>query len=50
MCPAIDNPARCESRAIISFLYTKNTGVEEILRELFAVYGQNVMTEGTVRQ
>jgi hypothetical protein len=38
MCPAIDNPASCEVCTVISY------------RELCTVYGQNVMSEGTIRQ
>jgi hypothetical protein len=50
MCPAIDNPASYEIRAvIIFFLHAKNLSVAEIHRELCAVYGQNVMSERTVR-
>jgi hypothetical protein len=40
-CPAIGNPASCEIRAVIRFLHAKNMSA--------AVYGQNVMSEGTVR-
>jgi hypothetical protein len=36
MCPAIDNPARCEIRAVVRFLHAKNMSVEEIHRELCA--------------
>jgi hypothetical protein len=50
MCPAIDNPARCKIRAIIRFLHAKNMSAAEIHSELRAVYSQNVMSEGTVRQ
>jgi hypothetical protein len=51
MCPAIDNPTSCEIRAVIRFLHAKNKSAAEIYRELCAaVYGQNVMSEGTVRQ
>jgi hypothetical protein len=50
MCPAIDNPASCKICAIIRFLYAKNISAAEIRRELCAVYGQNAMNEGTVRQ
>jgi transposase len=32
------------------FLHAKNTRAAKIHRELCAVYGQNVMSEGTVRQ
>jgi hypothetical protein len=51
MCSATDNPASCKIRAVILFLYAKNMSNEEIHRELCAtVYGQNVMSEETVRQ
>jgi transposase len=50
MCPATDNPAPCEIRAVIRFLHPKNMTAAEIHNELCAVYGQNVMSEGTVRQ
>jgi hypothetical protein len=48
MCAVIDNPTRNEIRALIRFLHTKNMTAAEIHRELcMAVYGQNVMSEGT---
>jgi hypothetical protein len=50
MCPAIDNPTSCEICTVIRFLWAKSVSSVEIHRELCAVYGQNVMTEGTVRQ
>jgi hypothetical protein len=51
MCSAIDNPASCESRAVIRFLHTKHMTAAEIHLELCAaVYGQIVMSEGTLRQ
>jgi hypothetical protein len=50
MCPAIDNPTICEIRPVIRFLHTKNMSDVEIHNELCAVYGQNVLSEGTVRQ
>jgi hypothetical protein len=50
MCPAIDNAASCEIRAVIRFLHAKNMSAVEVHRELCAVYGQNVTSEGTVRQ
>jgi hypothetical protein len=49
-CPAIDNPASCEIYADVRFLHAKNMSASEIHRELCAVYGRNVMSEGTVRQ
>jgi hypothetical protein len=50
MCPTIDKSASFEVRAIIRFLHAKNMSAAEIHRELYPVYGQNVMREGTVRQ
>jgi hypothetical protein len=51
VCPAIDNPASCEIRTVFDFLHTENMSAVEIHRELCtAVYGQNLMGEGTVRQ
>jgi hypothetical protein len=50
MCPAIDNPTSCEIHAVVHFLHAKNMSAEEIHRELCAVYGQNVMSAGIVRQ
>jgi transposase len=49
LCPAIDNPSSCEIRAVICLLHAKNMSSAEIHQEL-CVYGQNVMSEGTVRQ
>jgi hypothetical protein len=50
MCPATDNPASCELRAVILHLHTKIMTAAEIHRELCTVYGPNVMSEGTGRQ
>jgi hypothetical protein len=51
MCPATYNPASCEIRAVIRFLQVKNMSAAEIRRELYsAVYSQNIISEGTVRQ
>jgi hypothetical protein len=51
MCPAIDNSVCCEIRAVIRLLHAKNVIAAEIHRELCAaVYGQNVINDGTVRQ
>jgi hypothetical protein len=49
MYPAIDNPASREIRAVIRFLHAKNMSAAEIHFELRVVYGQNVISEGTVR-
>jgi hypothetical protein len=50
MCAATDNPASCEIRFVVHCLHAKDISVAEIHRELRAVYGRNVMSEGTVRQ
>jgi transposase len=50
MCPVIDNHTSCKIRAIIRFLHTKNMSAAEMHCELCAVYGEIVMSEGTVRQ
>jgi hypothetical protein len=50
MYPAIDNPASCEIPSVIRILHAKNTSAAEIHHELCAVYGQNIMSERTVRQ
>jgi hypothetical protein len=50
MCPVIDNLASCEICAVIQFLHDKNMSAVEIHRELCVVYGQNIVSEGTVRQ
>jgi hypothetical protein len=50
MCPAIDHSASCEIRSVIHFLHARTMSAAKIHHELFAVYGQNVMSEGTVRQ
>jgi hypothetical protein len=49
-CPANDNPASCEICAVIRCLHAKNITAAEIHLELCTVYGQNVMSERTVRQ
>jgi hypothetical protein len=50
MYPAVDNPASCEIRAVILFLHAKNVSAVEIHRELWVVYGQTAVSQGTVRQ
>jgi hypothetical protein len=50
MCPTIDNPVGCEICTVINFLHAKNMCAEEFHCELCTVKGQNVMSEGTVRQ
>jgi hypothetical protein len=51
MCSAIDNPARCEIRPIVSILRSRNMSATKIQRELcMAVYDRNVMSKGITRQ
>jgi hypothetical protein len=51
MCPVTNNPASCEIHAVIRFLHSKNMNAVEIHRELcMAVHGQNIISEGTVKQ
>jgi hypothetical protein len=50
MCPAMDNPSTCEIRPDIRFLHAENVSAVEIHCELCTVDGQNLMSEGTVRQ
>lgn len=50
MCAAIENPAKCEVRAVIRFLTAKQYSAAAIHRELCAVYGPSVMSEGVVRE
>ncbi|GBN74832.1 hypothetical protein AVEN_137482-1 [Araneus ventricosus] len=50
MCAAIENPAKCEVRRVIRFLWAKKLSAADIHRELCAVYGPNIMSEGSVRQ
>jgi hypothetical protein len=45
MCPAIDNRATCEVRAVIRFLHAKNINAAEIHRELCMVYCENVIVK-----
>jgi hypothetical protein len=46
----MDNPASSKIHAVILFRHVKNMSAAEIQYELCVVYGQNVMSEGTVRQ
>jgi hypothetical protein len=49
ICPATYNPSSCEIWAVIPFM-VKKMSAAEIFRELDAVYSQNVISEGTLRQ
>ncbi|GFX48095.1 HTH_48 domain-containing protein [Trichonephila clavipes] len=50
MCAAIENPAKCEVRGVIRFFWAKKLSAADIHRELCAVYGPNIMSEGVVHQ
>jgi hypothetical protein len=50
MCLAIDKPASYEICAVVCRLHKQNMSALEIHCELCTVYGQNVMSEGNVRQ
>jgi hypothetical protein len=50
MCPAIDNSVSCEICTVIRFLHAKNMSAVEIHCKFCVVYGQNIMSERTVRQ
>jgi hypothetical protein len=49
MCPMVVTPASCEICAVVCFLNSKNMSATEIHHELCVVYGQNVMSEVTIR-
>jgi hypothetical protein len=49
-CTEINNPASSEIRAVMRFLRAENISAAEIHSELWAVSGQNVMSEGTESQ
>ncbi|GBN19062.1 hypothetical protein AVEN_73128-1 [Araneus ventricosus] len=50
MCAAIENPAKCEMRGVIRFLWAKRLSAADIHRELCAAYGPNIMSEGVMRR
>ncbi|KAG8222726.1 hypothetical protein J437_LFUL008121 [Ladona fulva] len=50
MCAAIKNPAKCKVRAVIRVFTAKQYSAAAIHRELCAVYGPNVMSEGVVHE
>ncbi|XP_075229662.1 uncharacterized protein LOC142329169 isoform X20 [Lycorma delicatula] len=49
MCAVIENPAKCEVRAVIRFFTAKQYSAADIHRELCGVYGPKIMSEGVVR-
>jgi hypothetical protein len=51
MGPVVGNPTSCEIHAVTRFFRVKNMSAEKIHHELYTmISGQNVMSEGTVRQ
>lgn len=50
MPPIIVSPADCEVRAVIRFLSAKGLKAIDIHREICAVYGENIMSDGMVRK
>jgi hypothetical protein len=50
MSKKIENPAKCEVRALIRFLNVQNVRPIQIYRQLIAVYGEGVMNESDVRK
>jgi hypothetical protein len=45
---SIQNPAKCEVRAVIRFIYERRETGAEIYRQLFSVYGEVVMKRQNV--
>lgn len=50
MAARIESPADCEVRSVIRFLSAKGLKAIDIHREICAVYGQNIMSDGMVRK
>ncbi|KAF8788058.1 hypothetical protein HNY73_009594 [Argiope bruennichi] len=50
MCAAKENPAKCEVRLGVIMFFTAKGTCAAIHRELCAVYGPKVMSEGVVRE
>jgi hypothetical protein len=48
MCPVIDTPTSCKICTVIRFHQDKNMSAAEIHHALFAVYSQNIVSEGAV--
>jgi hypothetical protein len=46
----IENPTSCEIRSVIKSLNAKNVHLAEIYRQVCEVYGENAMSDGTVRR
>jgi hypothetical protein len=48
MAVSIQNPTKCEVRAVIRFLQAKGETAAEIHRQLLSVYGEDVMKRQNV--
>jgi hypothetical protein len=48
MAVSIQNPAKCEVRAVIRILHAKGETAPEIHRQLVSVYGEDVMNRQNV--
>ena len=50
MAATIDAPAKCELRSVIRFLQAEGRSAAEIHRRMSKVYGENFMSDGSVRE
>jgi hypothetical protein len=48
VCAAIPNPAKCEVRAVIRFLFANGETAAEMHPQLVSVYGEDVMNKQNV--
>ena len=50
MAATIDAPAKCELRSVIRFLQAEGHSAAEIHRRMSKVYGENFLSDGSVRE
>ena len=50
MAATIDAPAKCELRSVIRFLQAEGCSAAEIHCRMSKVYGENFMSDGSVRE
>ena len=50
MAATIDAPVKCDLRSVISFLQAEGSSAAEIHRRMSNVYGENFMSDGSVRE
>ena len=50
MAATIDAPAKCELRSVIHFLQAEGRSAAEIHHRMSKVYGENFMSDGSVRE